>query len=177
MTGEAGAAHPEVLIVGYGNVLRGDDGVGSLVVRHLAETDVPEGVRLVDGATAGMDVAFHLEGAGRVVIVDAAATGAAPGTVVEMTGAELAERTPLRGLHSHSMRWDHALAFARWALGDDCPTDVTVFLVEIAGVDLGAELSAPVRAAMERVVDVIEARFVAPLRRPQPGTAGFPAGG
>jgi hydrogenase maturation protease len=157
-----------VLVVGCGNLLRGDDGVGPILVRHLWERGVPEGVRLVDGGTAGMDVAFQMRGAERVVIVDASATGAAAGTIYRVPGAELAELPPLEGLHTHSFRWDHAIAFARWALADECPSDITVFLIEAENVALGADLSAAVTAAMEQVIELIEADYISPLRPPDP---------
>ncbi|OKH62760.1 peptidase M52 [Mycobacterium sp. SWH-M3] len=147
-------------MVGCGNLLRGDDGVGPILVRHLWERGVPDGARLVDGGTAGMDVAFQMKGAERVVIVDAAATGAAPGTVYKVPGAELAQLPPLQGLHTHSFRWDHAIAFARWALGDACPQAITVFLIEAHNVALGADLSEPVEAAMENVIGLIEAEYL-----------------
>jgi hydrogenase maturation protease len=156
------------MVVGCGNLLRGDDGVGPILVRHLWERGVPEGLRLVDGGTAGMDVAFQMRGAERVVIVDASATGAEPGTVYRVPGSEFAELPPLEGLHTHSFRWDHAIAFARWALADACPTDITVFLIEAANVAMGAELSPAVSAAMDAVIDVIEADFIAPLRPDEP---------
>lgn len=158
-----------LLIVGCGNLLRGDDGVGPILVRHLWERGMPEAVRLADGGTAGMDVAFKMRGAERVVIIDASTTGAAPGTIYRVPGAELADLPPLQGLHSHSFRWDHAIAFARWALGDECPTDITVFLIEAADMTLGADLSPAVATAMEKVIDMIEADFVGPLR-PEPPT-------
>jgi hydrogenase maturation protease len=158
-----------VLVVGCGNLLRGDDGVGPILVRHLWERGMPDGLRLVDGGTAGMDVAFQMRGAERVVIVDASATGAAPGTVYRVPGAELAELPPLEGLHTHSFRWDHAIAFARWALADSCPSDITVFLIEAANVAMGADLSPEVAAAMEQVIDIIEADYISPLRPPAPG--------
>jgi hydrogenase maturation protease len=154
----------EVLVIGCGNLLRGDDGVGPVLIRHLWDRGVPDGARLVDGGTAGMDVAFQMRGAGRVVIIDASATGAAPGTVYRVPGAALADVPPLHGLHTHSFRWDHAIAFARWALAESCPEDITVFLVEAAGVGFGADLSAPVLAAMEQVIELIERDFLAPLR-------------
>lgn len=157
-----------VLIIGCGNLLRGDDGVGPITVRHLWERGMPDGVRLVDGGTAGMDVAFQMRGAQRVVIVDASATGATPGTIYRVPGAELAEVPPLDGLHTHAFRWDHAIAFARWALADECPTDITVFLIEAGDVAFGAELSAPAAAAMEKVMNMIEAVYVTPLRPPKP---------
>jgi hydrogenase maturation protease len=81
-----------------------------------------------------------------------------------MPGEELTELPPLQGLHTHSFRWDHAIPFARWALGDACPTDITVFLIEAAVMEMGAELSEPVSAGMEQVIALIERDFLAPLR-------------
>jgi hydrogenase maturation protease len=161
-----------VLVVGCGNLLRGDDGVGPILVRHLWERGVPDGARLVDGGTAGMDVAFQMRRAERVVIVDASATGAAPGTIYRVPADELVELPPLQGLHTHSFRWDHAIAFARWALAEDCPEDITVFLIEAANVALGADLSEPVDAAMEKVIAMIEASYLAPLRPEDPTATG-----
>lgn len=164
----------EVLVVGCGNLLRGDDGVGPILVRQLWELGVPDGARLVDGGTAGMDVAFQMRGARRVVIVDASATGAQPGTIYRVPGAEVAELPPLGGLHTHSFRWDHAIAFARWALAEACPEDITVFLVEAAGVEPGADLSEPVAAAMEQVVALIERDYLAHLRPAEDSGPGGP---
>lgn len=90
--------------------------------------------------------------------------GFRPGHGVPRPGEEFAELPPLQGLHTHAFRWDHAIAFARWALGDACPTDITVFLIEVAGVEYGAELSEPVTTGMGTVIDVIERDFLAPLR-------------
>lgn len=150
----------DVLVVGCGNILRGDDAVGPVLVRRLWEDGVPAGVRMVDGGTAGMDVAFQMRGAQRVVIVDASSTGASPGTVYRVPGEELADTGPLDGLHTHSFRWDHALTFARWLLGPECPSDITVFLIEVADLTPGAELTPKVRAAMERVIDLLRDEFL-----------------
>lgn len=154
----------DVLVVGCGNILRGDDGVGPVLIRHLWDRGVPDGAKLVDGGTAGMDVGFQMRGAQRVVIIDASATGAAPGTIYRVPGEELTDLPPLQGLHTHSFRWDHAIPFARWALGDACPTDITVFLIEAEAMEMGGELSEPVNSAMEQVIDLIERDFLAPLR-------------
>ncbi len=159
-----------VLVIGCGNLLRGDDGVGPVLIRHLWDRGVPEGAKLVDGGTAGMDVGFQMRGAQRVVIVDASATAAEPGTIYRVPGEELTDLPPLQGLHTHSFRWDHAIPFARWALGDACPSDITVFLIEAAAMDLGADLSEPVSTAMEQVIDLIERDFLAPLRPPAADT-------
>lgn len=149
----------DVLVIGCGNILRGDDAVGPVLIRYLWDLGVPASVRMVDGGTAGMDVAFQMRGAERVVIVDASSTGEVAGTIFRVPGSELADLPPIDGLHTHSFRWDHALAFSRWLLGPECPTDVTVFLIEAGPLSPGAELSAPVRRAMEQVASLIRSEF------------------
>lgn len=148
----------DTLVVGCGNLMRGDDGVGPTVVRLLAERDLPDGVRLLDVGTAGMDVAFAMRGVHRVFLIDAASTGATPGTVHRVPAEELVGLAPPAG-DVHHLRWDEALGFARWLLADDHPDEVTVYLVEGAGFELGAPLSAAVEAAAERVAGIIEMRL------------------
>jgi len=156
----------DVLGIGCGNLLRGDDGVGPVLVRELAALQatgrIPSGamgVRLVDGGTAGMDTAFAMRGARRVVLVDAARTGNEPGTLYRLPAEAVADVPPLQGLHTHAVRWDHALAFGAWLLGPSRPRDVTVFLIEAAGFEPGAPLSAPVDAAMHRLVGLLGEEF------------------
>lgn len=144
-----------LLVVGCGNLLRADDGAGPMLIRYLWETGVPDTVHIVDGGTAGMDVAFQMRGAEKVIIVDASSTGAVPGTVFKVPGPAVEELPPLGGLNTHMFRWDNALAFARWLLGDDYPADVTVYLIEAADFTLGGELSEPVRAGIEKVIRLI----------------------
>jgi hydrogenase maturation protease len=150
-----------LMIVGCGNLLRGEDGVGPILVRHLWNGGVPENVRLVDGGTAGMDVAFQMRGAERVIVIDASNTGAEPGTVFKIPGPELEDLPPLSGLHTHSFRWDNALAFARWLLGDAYPREIEVYLIEARDFSPGAELGPEVTAGMTRVLSLIrkEAAF------------------
>ncbi len=155
------SAHPrgQTVVVGCGNLLRGDDAVGPILVRHLWEDGVPETVTLVDGGTAGMDVAFKMRGAERVVIVDAAATGAEPGTIYRVPGEELEDLPALDGLHTHQFRWDHALSFGRWLLADEYPDDITVFLVEAESTEPGAPLTPKVEIAMRDVLGLVRSLF------------------
>jgi len=151
----------KLLIIGCGNLLRADDSVGPRLIRLLWSAGLPEGVRLVDGGTAGMDVAFQMRGAHRVVLVDAATTGAAPGTVYRVPGAELAELPALPNIHTHAFRWDNALALARWLLGPEYPRDITVFLIEAADISPGEHLTPAVEAAMRALADTVRQEFIA----------------
>ncbi len=146
----------DVAIVGCGNPTRGDDGVGPHVVRALAGRGLArKGVRLLDAGTDGMAVMYAARGCRRLMVVDAARSGAEPGAVFEVPGAELDERPP-HALSVHEFRWDHALYAARRIYGEEFPREVTVFLVEAKSTDFGLELSAPVAAAAAKVAEHIE---------------------
>lgn len=145
-----------MLVVGCGNLLRGDDAAGPILVRLLAERGVPPGVRLIDGGTAGMDVAFAMRGARRVIVVDASRIGVEPGTIHRVPGEELRDLTPPEG-NLHRFKWDQALGFAMWLLKEDYPDDVTVWLVEGESFEAGSGLSPRVQASVDRIVDEIAA--------------------
>lgn len=151
------SAYPDdhLVVIGCGNLLRGDDAVGPILIRQLWEDGVPEDVTLVDGGTAGMDVAFKMRGARQLILIDAATSGNEPGTIYRLPGSEVEDLPALAGLHSHQFRWDHALAFGRWLLRDDYPKDITVFLIEIEQTTPGADLSPKVSAAMHQVKDMV----------------------
>jgi hydrogenase maturation protease len=141
------------LVIGCGNLLRGDDAVGPVLVRRLLERGLPDGTEVADGGTSGMDVAFRMRGSERVIIVDAANTGGTPGALYRLLGSDVEELPDLSTLNLHSFRWDHALAFAHWLLKDEYPDEVIVYLIEAESLEFGAPLSDCVAAAMDRLVD------------------------
>lgn len=149
------------LIIGCGNLLRGDDGLGPRLVRALWDLGLGEHVRLSDGGTAGMNVAFDMRGMREVVLVDACRTGAKPGELFEVPGDHV-QTPPLDAVNLHNFRWDHALAFAKWLLKDEYPARVTVYLVEGQCYDPGADLSPPVASALARVAAILADRFLPP---------------
>jgi hydrogenase maturation protease len=148
----------DVVIIGCGNLLRGDDGVGPLLVRRLSEIGVPAGVRLIDGGTAGLEVAWQMAGAREVAIVDACKSGAEPGAIFELPGEDVETPQPA-GMNLHALRWDHALAFGRRLLKERFPPRVTVFLIEAHGTEPGYGLSPPVEDALRQVADALLRRF------------------
>lgn len=152
---------PRTLVIGCGNVLRGDDAAGPVLVRRLWERGLPEGVRCADGGTGGMDVAFQMRGVAEVILVDACRSGSEPGSLFEVPGDEVENLPPLTGINLHAFRWDHAIAFARWLLKDDYPAKVTAYLVEGERFEVGAGLSPAVDEALDRLADVLLARFAA----------------
>ncbi|MEN1705068.1 MAG: hydrogenase maturation protease [Planctomycetota bacterium] len=149
----------DILVIGCGNLLRSDDGVGPVLLRHLLERGVPPGVGVADGGTAGMDVAFRMRGARHVILIDACDSGGDPGAIYELPG-HAAETPPLEAAGNlHSFRWDHAITFARWLLKDDFPETITVFLIEAESTCPGMSLSPTVKRSMFELIDLLFERF------------------
>jgi hydrogenase maturation protease len=151
----AGPEPARVLIIGCGNVLRGDDAAGPALIRRLWEAGLPDGVHCADAGTGGMDVAFQMRGVPEVILVDASRTGTAPGTIHCVPGAELEQLPPPTGIHLHAFRWDHALAFARWLLKEEYPRSIVVYLIEGQSFEVGGSLSPPVEAAVTRLAGIL----------------------
>jgi len=83
-------AQPAIAVLGLGNLVHSDDGVGVHAIHHL-QTDarVPAGVVLLDGGTQGLSLIPHISGFPRLLVIDAVDVGEAPGTVVRFEGKAL----------------------------------------------------------------------------------------
>jgi hydrogenase maturation protease len=151
-----------VLVVGCGNLIRGDDAAGPVLVRRLADRGVPDHVRLLDAGTAGMDVGFAMRGMHRVILVDASSVGVEPGTVHHVPGEEMVDLAPPQGGNLHRFRWDQALGFAQWLLKDEYPDRVEVWLIEGSSYGPGE----PLTPAVDAAVDAVAARLIDDLTTP-----------
>jgi hydrogenase maturation protease len=105
----------------------------------------------VDAATAGIDVALAMRSVPQVIVIDACRSGSPPGTLIELSGAEVEQLPPPSGISVHALRWDHALAFAHWRLAAEYPAKVTVLLIEGERFEPGEPLSPAVEETVERV--------------------------
>jgi len=135
------------LIIGVGNRWRGDDGVGPAVVDAIAARGRPDvDVLVLDGEPARLAAAWT--GRSRVVIVDAIRTGAAPGTIHRVVGADAVPRSPA-GASTHGAGVAAAVALAR-AL-EALPEHLVVLGIEPATVGHRDQLSPAVDDAVAEV--------------------------
>jgi len=91
----------KILVMGVGNPLMGDDGIGPRVVEMLrAGYAFPENVEVVDAGSMSFMILDLLRGVDRLIIIDAVReTGEAPGTVLRMTPEEIAPNQIAHSLH------------------------------------------------------------------------------
>ena len=136
----------DLVILGVGNLLMADDGVGIHAVRELA-LDPPGGACVVDAGTDYLSALPYLEQARRVLVLDAVRGGAAAGTLHRPGPDEIALRAADGGAHVTSV------LEARRLLPPGAPwPEIRVLGVEPAVVDYGLALSAPVAQALPRLV-------------------------
>ncbi len=145
------------LILGLGNPLQGDDGIGCRVVEALAARDLPADVEVMDGGTPGIGLIHLLEGRRRAILIDAAEMGRPPGTVACFRPAEV-ELTGAAGRFSlHRTAVADALALAA-ALNLALP-EIIVYGVQPGRVGWGEELSTEVASAIPTLVERIMAEM------------------
>lgn len=155
---DAEAPAARVLVAGIGNVFLGDDGFGVALADRLARQALPAGVEVVDYGIRGMDLALAMgEGWDAVVLLDATPRGARPGTLYVIE-PELDEGDV--ALDAHGMDPVKVLATAR-ALGGALPRTLVVGcepLTRMRGDEehVVAELSEPVRGALDEAVRLVE---------------------
>ncbi|MCB2184775.1 MAG: HyaD/HybD family hydrogenase maturation endopeptidase [Deltaproteobacteria bacterium] len=137
------------LVMGIGNLLLGDEGVGVHAVQALAQAGAPPGVTYLDAGTAILDALPHLEAATRVVVVDAMQAGGPPGEVYVLPLEDCQAKESLASLHGFDLPRVLALSRRR-----DTPP-VTVVGVEPASLDWSLDLSPAVARALPLVLNTV----------------------
>jgi hydrogenase maturation protease len=94
----------KTLVLGLGNVLMGDEGIGVHVVRALEKHTLPAGVECLDGGTGGFTLLEPLEDADRIVLIDAANDGNPVGTVTRTTPKFSRDYPPTLTAHDVGMK-------------------------------------------------------------------------
>jgi hydrogenase maturation protease len=137
------------LILGIGNLLLRDEGVGVHVARALAQRELPANVSVVEAGTAFLEVLPEIETADRILLIDAMEGGAAPGSVYRVPFDQCRHPDMLASLHGFDM--SRVLFMA----GNDRAPEVTVFGIEPAHIEWGTELSPQVERVLPAVQEAI----------------------
>ncbi len=142
-----------VLVLGAGNILLSDEGIGVRVVEALQRRHrLPEGVEILDGGTCGMDLLDVIAGRDHLILVDAVDTGSPPGTIVRLKDGEIPAVFRTR-LSPHQLGLQDVLTLLR--LMDSAPAHVTVIGVQPASLELGLELTPPIAARLDLMVEMV----------------------
>lgn len=149
---------PAPLVLGFGNVLLGDDGAGVRVIERLGAQCTTAECECIDGGTMSFNLLPYVEAADAMLVVDAADLRAAPGTVVLFEGAamdEFLQRSRRRTVHEIGLM--DLLDMAR--LEDCLPRQRALLCVQPGPIGWNEGLSAPVAAALPTAVRLAAAQL------------------
>jgi hydrogenase maturation protease len=146
---------PQTLVLGLGNILMRDEGLGVRVVERLLEDcQFPPEVKVVDGGTLGLDLLPWVEEADRLLVIDAVDKGAEPGSLARLEGEEVPMFLGVK-ISPHQMGLADLLAAAQ--LRGYLPQELVLWGMQPMLIEVGLELSPPVAAQLEtlkeRVLD------------------------
>ena len=143
----------KILVLGVGNVLLTDEGVGIRAINELERRyQFSNEVELLDGGTAGMELLNHIAGRDHLIIIDAMKCDQPPGTVVRIEGQDVPAAFRTR-ISPHQLGLSDLLAAAM--LTDELPKNLVLFGVEPANLDQGLDLSDTVEASLDKLLGAV----------------------
>jgi hydrogenase maturation protease len=148
-------------VLGLGNILLRDEGIGVRVIEAMQDAPLPPGVELFDGATAGIDLLNALADRRKVIVVDAIDSSDPPGTVRRLRPEELVGNAAAVSLHEFGLL--ETLTVAR-QLGC-APAEVVILGVRPIEIDAGLELSPAAAALVPQLIALVRAELEAEADR------------
>ncbi len=139
------------MILGVGNLLFTDEGVGVRVAEALQERyEFPDNVRVVDGGTLGLNLLGVISGADHLIVVDAVRKGGEPGSLYRLAGDEI----PKRILAKNSLHQVELLEALTCCQALDKVPETVILGVEPEDITtMGIELTPTVRAKIDDLVE------------------------
>ena len=142
---------PDVVVLGLGNLLMQDEGVGVHFVKHLlAGYQFDPEIEVVDGGTSGLDLLPFFRPGAKMLMVDAMSFDQPPGSIGRVENDDILARLNTK-MSVHHLGLSDLLSVMK--LVDRQPDEIVLLGVQPASLELEVELSATVAAAMPKVLD------------------------
>ncbi len=144
-------------ILGIGNLIKGDDGVGIQVIQELRK-NAPKNVDLIDAGTTGLNILNFMEQYEEIIVVDAINLGYEKGEIVELKGKDIPDHPDLN-LSAHDIDFVDSLQVSK-ELGIN--TEITVIGIEIGEIkskELTMELSEEIKKSIPKIKEKIKEKI------------------
>jgi len=160
-SGDSCRKSSRVLVLGLGNVLLRDEGVGVHVAGELQKVALPRNVEVIDGGTAGLDILLSQEGLYKLVVIDATRAGKKPGTIYKarLKAKEKDELVRIFGQDRESKISLHQVglidALAATEKMNCAPEEIVIIGVEPKEIACGLELTEQVKQRIPEIVNTV----------------------
>lgn len=138
-------------VIGVGNLLLKDEGIGIHIVKALQEINLPQDIKIIDGGTAP-DLIAYTEAGDKLIIIDAAKAGGEPGTIYRFQPRDLSEEGgEVISVHELGVAQNLRLM----SLMGNEPGEIVIIGVEPKEIDWGTELSPELQPKVPEIVRII----------------------
>jgi hydrogenase maturation protease len=154
--------YKRILVLGVGNLLLSDEGVGVHVAQRMMTVDMPPEVQVVEGGTDGFGLVNVITEADRMILIDAVKGGGQPGSIYRF---EIEDCPPYPDIFKTSVHQISILEVINLSSLIGSTPRTTIIGIEPACMEMGMELSAAVEAKVPRVIQMIKEEVDASLDR------------
>lgn len=144
----------KIIVVGVGNLILGDEGIGIHLVGELKKRSFPKNVEIHESGTSSFTFLNIAEGASHIIVLDAVRMGKRPGTIhkIDLVLTENSQSPPkLLSLHQLDLIATLEMAKGVWRL----PEKITVIGIEPKSFSVGAKLSKPIAEAIPKAISEV----------------------
>lgn len=145
------------IVIGIGNTLLGDEGVGVHALNRLRLENLPKSVQLIEGGVGGIALLDYIKGIDLAIFIDAVA-GDRPGRIHRLTERDLDTKvkTLLRPMSLHDVGLAEMLKIGKTVYSDEMPNEIVIYGIEIKEPKVySTKLSKEVGDSMNKVVKMI----------------------
>lgn len=143
----------KIVVIGVGNLLLADEGIGIHAVNELKKENFPPFVEIIDGGTAGIDLLFLLEDASYAIIIDCVEAGTEPGAILRIPVEELILQSPAQAISLHDINLAEVLSMAK-SLGK--LPETVIFGVQPGEICFDTELTPVVDNSLPRLIELVK---------------------
>ena len=152
----------EILVLGIGNTILKDEGVGVRVAERMMKMPLPPEVEVMDGGIKGLDLLYFIEGRQKVIVVDAVKAEAPSGTLFRFTDKDLAaKKGVLRS--AHGIDFSDVVALAGFT--GTKPPEIVFLGIEPEDLSVSMELSPKIEEMVPVLINLVMKEIDAYLSR------------
>ena len=146
----------KVIIIGIGNLLLMDEGIGIHVINELEKHKLPENVDIYDGGTGGFNLIDMMHGAGNIIFIDAVETRKAPCTITTFKPEDVRSIYPRK---KYSLHDTDLLEVIKMAELLDNPPEIEIVGIQPKTINYGITPSKELRDAMPDIINTVLSRI------------------
>ena len=145
----------KIVVLGLGNILLKDEGIGVHVVQELEKMRLPQNLEVIDGGTAGLAVLSSLQDVDKLIIVDAIKGGSLPGTLYRFRPERVAGNSTKEVLSLHGVGALDVIQHIKKISLALLPEDIIIIGAEPKEIDWGLQVSTQLKEKIPQMIDII----------------------